>query len=740
MTLAAVSEAAEVVALDPLARRLGPWRRALVAVWCARLLLLAASGGVGGAAAWHGVLRLLPFGPGWWGTWGAGLAVAGGVAAALWMARTGWPVRDEVGGWMGALRPRRGVADAAVWVETGVLPWERGRRTAATRQALEGAGYALITCAEAIDAAAGGQATPVMAARVVRQGAPLLDDGVLRGRLRAQAWRWLRVPAAAVVLSVLALWGEPRLGGMPRVDGSVDGGAVRRGGSEGGVPLGPWRVTVRPPAYTRRPVRHLGDTGGVTVIDGTVVELQGEGTAPRTAWRRRAEDSASAPSPPARSEEAGEWRLRVRATARPQALVVERGGRARLFVVDGVADSLPVVSLETPLRDTVVPAPEGTLPLRATVHDDLGVNRAHFEVIVSAGEGERYTAKVLQVGARAGGGARALELVASLSLGALGLNPGDVLHVRAVARDAHPLASREPGASETRRLRVARRGERDSLAVEGAPPPPVDTSALSQRMLLRLATALVRQRPRLGPAALRAESGRLARDQARLRQAVGAVVFQRLGGAAEGEHTHFAGDGHDHGVEQVENKLALAEGNDGPVVAVNRPLLEAYNHMWDAGRALELAEPEEALAPMRRALAAIERARAAERVYLRGRPPTVIVDVARVRLAGRERGQTAARAPREALAPVDARRAARLVAVALLAARDAAAARDSVRLLRLEALADAPPFADALEGVVRALAPPAAPEAVTAAFVRARRALGGVTRAEPVAWSRSAPP
>ncbi|MBU6365387.1 MAG: hypothetical protein KJT01_04195, partial [Gemmatimonadetes bacterium] len=675
MTTPAVPAAADVVALGPVARRLAPWRRALVAVWGARVGLLAAAGGVGGAAAWHGVLRLLPFGPGWWGAWGAALVVAGGVAAALWMARTGWPSRDEVGGWMGALRPRRGVADAAVWVETGVLPWERGRRTAATRQALEGAGYALITCAEAIDAAASGRETPMMAARVVRQGAPLLDDGVLRGRLRAQAWRWLRVPAAAMVSAAVALWGVSRLEGMPRVEGGVDGGAARRGGTAGVAPLGPWRVTVRPPSYTGRPVRQLGDTGGVTVLAGTVVELQGKGMAPRTAWRQRAEDSAAVPSPPAVTEEAGGWRVRVQATARPQALVVERGVRARLFVVDGVADSLPVVTLESPLRDTVVPAPEGTVPLRASVHDDLGVKRAQFEVIVSAGEGERYTAKVLQVGARTGGGAQALELVASLSLDALGLNPGDVLHVRAVARDAHPLASREPGASETRRLRVARRGERDSLAVEGAPPPPVDTSVLSQRMLLRLATALARQRPRLAPAALRAESGRLARDQARLRQAVGAVVFQRLGGAAEGEHSHFAGDGHEHGVEQVENKLALAEGNDGPVVAVNRPLLEAYNHMWDAGRALELAEPGEALAPMRRALAAIERARAAERVYLRGRPPTVIVDVARVRLAGRERGQTAARTPREALAPVDARRAARLVAAAVLAARDAAAAR-----------------------------------------------------------------
>lgn len=434
------------------------------------------------------------------------------------------------------------------------------------------------------------------------------------------------------------------------------------------------------------------------------------------------------------------WRVRVVAPDRPRGMALTRGGRARLFLLVGVPDSLPVVTLEAPVRDTVLASAAGTVPVRAAVRDDFGVRGAHVEVIVSAGEGERYTATVRRVGVRDGAGARTVALAATLELAALGLGPGDVVHLRAVARDGHPAAGREPGVSETRRFRIARRGERDSLAVEGAAPPPVDTSALSQRMLLRLATALARQRPRLAVEVLRAESARLARDQARLRQGVGNVVFQRLGGEAEGEHTHFAGDGHDHGVELVENKLALAEGTDGPVVAINRPLLEAYNHMWDAGRALGQAEPEGALAPMRRALAAIERARAAERVYLRGRPPTVIVDVARVRMAGRDTGRTAGRPSREALAPEQARRAARLVAFAALAATDAAAAGDSVRLLRLEVLADAPPLAVALEGVARALAAAGADTAATAAFVRARRALGGVARVPAAGWSRSAPP
>jgi hypothetical protein len=103
---------------------------------------------------------------------------------------------------------------------------------------------------------------------------------------------------------------------------------------------------------------------------------------------------------------------------------------------------------------------------------------------------------------------------------------------------------------------------------------------------------------------------------------VGDVVFARAGGPGEeagGEHAHFEGDGHNHGEGEPnvpaltpDQLLAAAsratgsgagqttEDAESPVVAVNKPLLEAYRHMWDAGRALEIAEPAEALAPMRR--------------------------------------------------------------------------------------------------------------------------------------------
>ncbi len=717
---------------DAMAAALARWRGRLLLLWWARTVLVAGGGAVAGGLSG----RLLLDG----GGTAAPLAavVAAGVLGAVALLAVWGPLGRRGHRWGPAVRPAGELVDAAVWVETGVLPWQRGHASPATRAALASASYALITWAEA--EGAGGDAAAGAAPRLAAAGgALLLGEGVpgaLAARWRRQATQVLWTPGLLAIVAAGGLW----WGGRPlRTEVSAPArGVVGDTGVLAGQapPVGGWRVTVRPPAYAGLPVRQLGDTGGVAALVGSVVELRGDGPPPHGEHRQPGAANAARE---ARVEvEGAGWRLRMVAAVGATPLVLSRGGRRRLFVLEGVPDSLPEVTLELPARDTVLARPEGVLPIRARVRDDLGVREAHVELVISAGEGERYTATVRTVVARAGRGARALRLDTVLALGAMGLGPGDVVHLRAVARDGHPAADREPGSSETRRFRIARRGERDSLAVEGAAPPAVDTSALSQRMLLQLATALVRQRARLTPALLRAESARLARDQGRLRQVVGDVVFQRMSGESSGEHTHFAGDGHEHGVELVENKLALAEGNDGPVVAINRPLLEAYNHMWDAGRALEQADPEGALAPMRRALAAIEQARAAERLYLRGRPPTVIVDVARARLAGRDTGRTAPRPAREALAPVAARRATRLAAAARLAVVDAGAARDSVRLLRLEVLADAPALAAALEAVVQALGQDRG-DAVDAAFARARRVLESAVRVPAAGWSRGLP-
>jgi hypothetical protein len=361
---------------------------------------------------------------------------------------------------------------------------------------------------------------------------------------------------------------------------------------------------------------------------------------------------------------------------------------------------------------------------------------------------------------------------ASLDLDALSLKPGDMVHLRAVAHDGNNVSGPGMGASETRVLRVARAGEYDSIAVEGAPPPEADKSLISQRMLIILTEALEKRRPTLVRETLVSESRTIARDQTRLRKRVGDIIFQRLGDNPTGEEGRdpdeaVASDSTQPRVDSTARdsvrraaaragrsarEIAAAdsadsaraallraasaatgsgdeildfEGDETPVVAINRPLLEAYNAMWEASRELDQGETGRALPPMRRALAAIQRARQAERIYLRGKAPVVVVDLARVRLTGKENGAGSAREPRPPMDPAAARRAERLTAAIELAARSPAAAIDSLVLLRVASLDAAPPLAAALADALDAMRNG---RDATSLLARARRIADGTVR------------
>ncbi|MHB1225342.1 MAG: hypothetical protein ACYC2G_15040, partial [Gemmatimonadaceae bacterium] len=417
-----------------------------------------------------------------------------------------------------------------------------------------------------------------------------------------------------------------------------------------------------------------------------------------------------------------------------------------------VIDSAPIVNLAQSVRDTVLPGPAGTIALAAEARDDLGLARGGFEYIVSSGEGESFSFRSGMVGQATLAGTRRASLRATLRLDGLELGPGDIVHVRALATDANTLSGPGVGSSETRTIRIARPGEYDSLAVEGAPPAGADTAALSQRMLLIQTEKLESDRPRIIRDSLLARARRISSDQTRLRKHVGEMVYMRLGDDVGGEHSHFPGDGHEHGAEgrlDPDDILAQASaatgggepvsldfhGDETPVVAVNKPLLEAYNHMWDATRALDVGEPAKAIPPMRLALAALQRARQAERIYLRGRPPAVVVDVAHARLQGKTRGEDNARPPRPASDPSAALRAERLErALRLLAAGRAAsgaaggnakpdpAALDSLTVLRADALTTDAALAAALGTALDRLR---AGEDADAALQRARRLASG---------------
>jgi hypothetical protein len=511
----------------------------------------------------------------------------------------------------------------------------------------------------------------------------------------------------------------------PRVGDSLE--SPRAAVAAGASRLSPLVATVTPPAYTERKPVTLEEPSSISALASSGVRLEGRGSASGL--------SASLASEALEvTGTSGRWSVIFAMPTRPAAVRLGDGRDSRMIVLEPLQDSVPTVTLSAPARDTVVREARGRMRLAANASDDIGLASLWLEYIVSSGEGESFTFRSGIASRRAPRGRRTASIESAIRLDTLTLRPGDVVHLRAVAVDGNTATGPDTGVSETRALRVARAGEYDSIAVEGAPPPEADASALSQRMLIQLTEELERKRPRLERSVVVKESRRIGADQARLRKRVGDIIFERLGEAESGEESGETTPRPEMTPEELlraadaatssEGAHALDfEGDETPVVAVNRPLLEAYNAMWAAGRELESGEPGAALPHMRDALAAIMRAREAERLYLRGRAPEVVVDLAKVRLAGKADSASArARVPRARLSSTSAQRAARLDAALLALHSDPAAAVDSLALLRVDALTDAPRLAAELAAAVDSLR---AGKDATAPLARARRVAAG---------------
>jgi hypothetical protein len=292
-----------------------------------------------------------------------------------------------------------------------------------------------------------------------------------------------------------------------------------------------------------------------------------------------------------------------------------------------------------------------------------------------------------------------------------------------MAEDGNTLSGPGVATSDTRTIRIARAGEYDSLAVEAAAPQPIDSSALSQRMLIAMTEKLVRDQPKLTRQELVKRSTEIGDLEERIRKRVHEILSQ-----SEEESAGEAPGAPPPTVAEMEAPEEIT-GTKNP------DLVTAYNALWQAVRALQIAEPAPALPSMRIALTALDRARLANRVYLRGAPPKIIVNLERIRLTGKEKGSSNTRTPRSFADSARVRLSARFAGVLDLIEKQPARAVTELALMRVEALPSLPAFAAALGEATDAIR---TGHDATLPLLRARRALDGPPEATPLPlWSGS---
>lgn len=487
----------------------------------------------------------------------------------------------------------------------------------------------------------------------------------------------LRTPIAGAIALLAAIAALALASGSTRARiAVVQHAALEQVGVHTPVPnrLATLHVQITDPAYAGGRTRTLDDPSAVTALVGSTIAISGTGGRERL----HAQLDGHAIEVGGRG---GEWRVLLRMATRAAALTLMDRKYERSLAIIPMIDRPPTVTLDLPSRDTVwLAPPTGALDFAARAADDIGLASGHFEYTITTGSGEVFKARTGTFADTRYDGTTTGALRATFALAPLSLGAGDVLSVRAVVSDGNTVTGPGVTTSDTRTFRVARPGEYDSVSVEGAPPPPVEQSLLTERMLINSAESLYKARPSLPTAELKAGAGRLGVDQASLRKRVYDILYQQ----DEAGKTGVEGDD-----EELD-----------PQLVINRDLKDAYDAMWDAERSLNVAEIPQALPAMTRALHALDRARLANRLYLRGRTPRIVVNVEKARLTGKDRGASNISTVR---APADTVRLAAehaLDAAALLARSDQGAFVAALTRLRVAMVTERPAFADALGAAI----------------------------------------
>ena len=142
--------------------------------------------------------------------------------------------------------------------------------------------------------------------------------------------------------------------------------------------LAPLTGEVIPPSYTGEKHTMVDEPSSIDALAGGHVVFRGRGAASGITATIGNAPVASA----SLRDSADQWRLEIVVPAKPAALELHDRTYARTVILAPHADSLPVVTLSAPARDTVVRTPKGALQLAATATDDYGLDAGWFEYIV----------------------------------------------------------------------------------------------------------------------------------------------------------------------------------------------------------------------------------------------------------------------------------------------------------------------------------------------------------------------
>ena len=406
--------------------------------------------------------------------------------------------------------------------------------------------------------------------------------------------------AAIAATVAVAIWS----GALAWASSRVPAGALAKPSSPSAATIGGVTVEVIPPEYARRPARTHTDPERVEALAGSTIRVTVVADAARldleTISGRRALDAVAARRFSTSTVADADGFLAITPAAADGT-----GGTRRLIGLSVTPDASPRVKVTSPGKDLLLANGDHTLAVGIDAQDDLGLATLQLKFTRIAGSGESFTFTEGEVPvAIAKASDAAWTGRATWRLGALGLQPGDMVIYRATATD------RRPGApvaeSDTFIIEIVSPG---ALATEGfAVDDRPEKYAVSQQMVIVKTERLLARRGSMSVEDFRDEARGLAAEQ---RQVRAEFVFM-MGG-------ELADAGLDPTMLNEEEEAAgeddLAAGrlaNQGRL-----DLMRAIRSMSRAAARLADHDPAAALPIEKQALASLQRAFSRSRYILR---------------------------------------------------------------------------------------------------------------------------
>ena len=415
--------------------------------------------------------------------------------------------------------------------------------------------------------------------------------------------RSLAVAAASLLVSVALV-----AGARATRDGTVPGGTPLASATANSRQ----RIEVRlePPAYSKRPPAVLVDPERVDALEGTTLTLSVNGGAtPRVRYGDRELAVSAGPAGAAATtvlQNSGYLAIEPPAGA-------SAGEHVALIAVTVTPDRVPLVKVEQPGRDLLLPSAKATVDVDAAASDDIGLSRVALKYTRVSGSGEQFEfiegELPLDV---AKGTAQSWRARGRIPIAKLGLEPGDSLVYRVTAQDGRPGAA-GAGSSDTFFVEIAGPGQ---VALEGFEmPPEQERYALSQQMIVVKLRRLRDREKGLERPVFEEQTNAIAAEQRAVR---GNFVFL-MGGHVEDEE------------EEAEHSNEILEGRLENTA--RREIWRAVTHMSAVEQSLAAYETAPALAAAIRAVEALQRAFTRNRYILRTLPARLRIDPSR-RLSG----------------------------------------------------------------------------------------------------------